>query len=271
MRDHLFTDFYGILPASPVSPPKIVSWYIKTCHLSRFLQHHSNSFLSHYSTMPMQSRILTPPFASSLDVVPFNPTSNSSVLRAILESSFLTMTLKRHHIHAISKIHNFHSLDFDLTNGIWYVLKDLSRSIHEAADPTINPFEALPSQINPTHLCEIEMVSPRILQIENFSQNMLLCAMTCEEIHRLFTTAQGIGMEALECIAEAKKRCGILGRAHGWHWSVDEKADSDLFSALEGQLSLLDTAIVPSNTNTLILHPHFSTQPLGLVTLPPPE
>jgi hypothetical protein len=153
----------------------------------------------------MQSHILAPPFASSLDVVPFNPTSNSSVLCAILESSFLTMTLKRHHIHAISEIHNFHSLDFDLANGIWRILKDLSRSIHEAADPTINPFKALPSQINLTRLREIEMVSPCILQIENFSQNMLLCTTTCEEIRRLFAMVQGIGMEALEWIAEAKK------------------------------------------------------------------
>ena len=115
------------------------------------------------------------------------------------------MILKRHHIHAISEIHNFHSLDFDFANGIWRVLKDLSHPIHEAADPTINPFKALPSQINPTHLHEIEMVSPRILQIENFSQNMLLCATTREEIHRLFAMAQGSGMEALEWIAEAKK------------------------------------------------------------------
>ena len=92
------------------------------------------------------------------------------------------MTLKRHHIHAISEIHNFHSLNFDLANGIWRVLKDLSRSIHKAADPTINPFEALPSQINPTRLHKIEMVFLRILQIKNFSQNMLLCTMTCEEI-----------------------------------------------------------------------------------------
>ena len=130
----------------------------------------------------MQSRILAPPFASSLDVVPFNPISNSSILRSILKSSFLTMTLKRHHIHTISEIHNFHSLNFDLANGIWCVLKDLSRSIHEATDPTINLFKALPSQINPAHLCKIEMVSSCILQIENFSQNILLCATTHEEI-----------------------------------------------------------------------------------------
>ena len=170
------------------------------------------------------------------------------------------MTLKCHHICAISEIHNFHTLDFDLANGIWRILKDLSRSIHEAADPTINPFEALSSQINLTRLHEIEMVSLHILQIENFSQNMLLCATTREEIRQLFTTAQGIGMEALEWIAEAKKRCGILGMAHGWHWSVDEGVDSDLFPALEGQLSLLDTTLIPNNSNALILHPRFSTQ-----------
>jgi hypothetical protein len=219
----------------------------------------------------MQSRILATPFASPLDIVPFNPVSNSGILRGILESSFLTMTLKRHHIHAISEIHNFHSLDFDLANGIWRVLKDLSRSIHEAADPTINPFEALPSHINPTRLREIEMVSPRILQIENFSQNMLLCATTREEIRRLFATAQDIGIEALEWIAEAKKRCGVLGRAHGWHWSVDEEVNSNLFPALEGQLSLPDATLVPNNSNALILHPRFSTQSPGSVTLPPPE
>ena len=78
-------------------------------------------------------------------------------------------------------------------------------------------------------------------------------------------------MEALEWIAEAKKQCGILGRAHGWHWSVDEEVDLDLFPALESQLSLSDTVLVPNNSNALILHPHFSTQSPGSVTLPPPE
>ena len=132
--------------------------------------------------MAMQSCILTPPFSSSSEVVPFNPIPNSSVLHSILESSFLTMTLKCHHIRAISKIHNFHSLDFNLANRIWRVLKDLSHSIYEATDPTLNLFKALPSQLNPAHLRKSEMVSPHILQIENFSQNMLLCATTHKEI-----------------------------------------------------------------------------------------
>ena len=46
----------------------------------------------------MQSCILAPPFSSSLEVMPFNFISNSSVLCGILKSSFLTMTLKCHHI-----------------------------------------------------------------------------------------------------------------------------------------------------------------------------
>ena len=78
-------------------------------------------------------------------------------------------------------------------------------------------------------------------------------------------------MEALEWIAEAKKRCGILGRVQGWHWSVDEEVDSDLFPTLEGQLLLSDTVFVPKNSNALILHPHLLTQSPGSVTLPPPE
>ena len=130
----------------------------------------------------MQSCIFSPLFSSSSEVVPFNSVPNSSILHGILESSFLTMTLKCHHIRAISKIHNFHSLDFNLANRIWRVLKDLSHSIYEATDPTLNLFKALPSQLNPACLHEIEMTSPHILQIENFSQNMLLCAMIHKEI-----------------------------------------------------------------------------------------
>ena len=142
--------------------------------------------------------------------------------------------VKCHHIHAISKIHNFHSLDFDLINRIWCILKDLSRSIREATGPTLNLFEALPSQLDPAHLHKIEMSSPHILQIENFSQNMLLCTTTHEEICQLFTTAQTIGMETLEWIVEAKKQCGMIGRVHSWYWAVDKGVNSDQFPTLEG-------------------------------------
>jgi hypothetical protein len=118
--------------------------------------------------MPIQSRLAILPSESSTEVTPYQPIVTPKVLCGILESSFLTMTLKRHHIHPISEIHNCYILDFYLASGMWRVLKDLSRSIHEAADPTVNPFESLPSYLNPYRLCKIEMPAPRILQIENF-------------------------------------------------------------------------------------------------------
>ena len=221
--------------------------------------------------MPIQSRIIAPPFSSSSEIIPFNPVSNVSILHHILESSFLTMMLKCHHIHPISKIHNFHWLDFNLTNGIWSVLKDLFHSIHEAVDPTLNLFEALPSQINPTCLCKIEMSSSCNLQIENFSQNMLICTTTYEKIHRLFTTAQTIRMETLEWIAEVKRWCAMIGRAYGWYWVVNERVDPDQFPALEGQLLLLNTTLEPSDSNALFLHPCLSTWLLENILTPPPE
>ena len=78
-------------------------------------------------------------------------------------------------------------------------------------------------------------------------------------------------METLEWIAEAKKRCGILGRTHGWHCPVDKGVNSDQFPTLEGQSLLSDTMLVPNDSNALTLHPRLSTQSPGLVALPPCE
>ena len=78
-------------------------------------------------------------------------------------------------------------------------------------------------------------------------------------------------MEALEWIAEAKKQYGISGEMHSWCWPVDEEVDLDQFPTLEGQSLLLDTMLVPDNSNALILHPCLSTQSPGLAALPPPK
>ena len=259
VRGHFpFTGFCGIPSTSPMSPLKIVPWFINLSDHLQFSQHHLNqspfAFILIYHACPIPHHCST--FSSSSEIVPFNSISNTSILHSILESSFLTMMLKWHHIHPISKILNFYSLEFDLANGIWCILKDLSRSIHEAMDPTINLFKTLPSYINLTCLCEL---FPRILQTKNFSQNMLLCATICEEIHQLFAMTQTIRIETLQWIAEAKRQCAIIGRVHGWHWVVDERVNSDQFPALEGQLLLSDTALEPSNCNALILYPLFST------------
>src|SRR5882762_11371612 len=210
--------------------------------------------------MPIQSRLAILPSGSSTEVTTYRPNATPEVLQGILEASFLTMTLKHHHIHPISEIHNCYILDFYLASGMWRVLKDLSRSIHKAADPDVDPFESLPSYLNPSCLRELEMPSPRILQIENFSQNMLLSSTTIEEVRHLFNMAQAIGVETVEWIAEAKKRCGLLGRSHGWNWNGEERLDSDRFPLLEGQLLISEPALKPSDSNALILHPRYSNQ-----------
>ena len=102
-------------------------------------------------------------------------------------------------------------------------------------------------------VCDATMPENSILQIKNFSQNMLLCTMTHEEIHRLFAITQTIRMETLEWIAEATRWCAMIGRAHSWHWVVDKRVDSDQFPVLEGQLLLSDTGLEPSDFNALIL------------------
>jgi hypothetical protein len=79
------------------------------------------------------------------------------------------------------------------------------------------------------------MVAPRILQIENFSQNMLLSSTTLEEVCRIFASAQSIGLEMLEWIAEARRHCELLGRSHSWKWNEGDTIDTDHFPLLENQ------------------------------------
>src|SRR6267154_3069751 len=207
--------------------------------------------------MPIQSRLAILPSGSSTEVTPYQPIATPEILRGILESSFLTMTLKHHHIHPIAEIHDCYVLDFYLASGMWCVLKDLSRSIHKASDPTINPFKSLPLYLNPYHLHEIEMPAPCILQIENFLQKMLLSSTMMEEVHRLFSMAQAIGVETVEWIAEAKEHCRIFGRANSWNWNDEGCSDSNQFPLLEGQLLNPESSLNPTNSDALILHPRY--------------
>jgi hypothetical protein len=163
----------------------------------------------------MQSRIASSAIPKSTELVPFNPHFNPYMTATILETSFLTMSLKRHHLHAVSEIHNIYSLDFYLASGIWRVLKDLSRSIHEATDPTVDAFESLPHYINPNRLRKIGMVAPQVLMIEKYSQNMLLSATSFDNILKLFKMAQTVGLEAVRWIEEAKEHCDVLRGQHG--------------------------------------------------------
>jgi len=214
--------------------------------------------------MPIQSCITCSTASDSTELVPFNPHFNPYMTAAILETSFLTMSLKRHHLHAVSEIHNIYSLDFHLASRIWRVLKDLSRSIHEAADPSLDPFKLLPHYINPNHLSEISMVAPQVLMIEKYSQNMLLSTTSFNNIFKLFKM---LGLETVWWIEEVKEHCEILGAWHDWIWPSSGVIKPNLL-LLEGQGSIMAGANVdlhsnipstrsssPDYSKALILHP----------------
>ena len=87
-------------------------------------------FIHPCSIMPIHSCLAILPVPISVDIVPYNSVHNPDILSAILNTSYLTMRLKRHHIHDVPELHNLYSLDFHLAMGICYLLKDLSCSIH---------------------------------------------------------------------------------------------------------------------------------------------
>ena len=219
----------------------------------------------------MQSRLALSAISESHDLVPFNPHFNPYMIAAILETSFLTMSLKCHHLHTVSEIHDIYSLDFHLASGIWRVLKDLSRSIHEAANPTVDPFKSLPHYLNPNPLRKIGMATPQVLIIEKYSQNMLLSATSFDNVFKLFKMVQTVGLEAVRWIEEAKERCGTLGGHHGWIWpysGIAKPLGFPNFPLLEGQGLIMagsnggldsefppPTLSSPDLSKALILHP----------------
>ena len=125
-------------------------------------------------TMPMQSHLALPAPSDSTNIIPFNSNFNPSTTTAILEMSSFTMTLKHHHVHTVSEIYNIYALNFHLASRIWCVLKDLSCTIHEAADPTVDHFKSLLPYIYSNRLSKIGMEVPQILLVEKYYQNMLL-------------------------------------------------------------------------------------------------
>ena len=103
---------------------------------------------------------------------------------------------------------------------------------------------------------------------------MLLSTTSWEEVHKLFKMAQSVGLEALEWIGEAKRRCESIGGCHGWHWDDPEAGAVAicthlLLSESQGQIeygpySTLTSDsptndIPPSDTSkAVILHPRLS-------------
>ena len=82
------------------------------------------------------------------------------------------------HLHCASTIEGLFSIDLKLTNTLWFILKDLSRTIQLTADPLLNPFGDLSGTLNSKLLEDIDMPFPTILAIKNYTQNLLIVMST---------------------------------------------------------------------------------------------
>ena len=70
------------------------------------------------------------------------------------------MTLQDHHLHHALATEDLFSIDFELANALWFILKDLSCTIQLAADPLLNLFDDLLGTLDPKLLEDIDKPSP---------------------------------------------------------------------------------------------------------------
>jgi len=124
--------------------------------------------------MPAQSRLLPIEGYSGYDLVPFRSEYHPDTIRYILENSLLTMGLRDCHLHCASQSDNLYALDFQLATGLWFTLKNISRTIHLAANPLLDPFNDLLGTVDPELLARIGMPFPAVLSIEKYTQNLLI-------------------------------------------------------------------------------------------------
>jgi hypothetical protein len=132
--------------------------------------------------VPTQSRLLPLDGYSSLDVVPFIATDQVVAFQYILKNSPLTMTLWDHHLHHASATKDLFSIDFELANALWFILKDLSCTIQLTADPLPDLFSNPPGTLDLKLLEDIDMPFPTILTIENYTENLLIVMSTQAEL-----------------------------------------------------------------------------------------
>ena len=132
--------------------------------------------------MPIQCCLLPLNSYTGLDVVPFVAANQVVAFQYILENSPLTMTLRDHHLHRASATEDLFSIDFELANALWFILKDLSRTIQLTTDPLLDLFGDLLGTMNPKLIEDIDMPFPTILAIKNYTQNLLIIMSTQAEL-----------------------------------------------------------------------------------------
>lgn len=213
--------------------------------------------------MPAQSRLLPIEGYSGYDLVPFVSEYHPDTIRYILENSLLTMGLRDCHLHCASKSDNLYALDFQLATGLWFTLKNISRTIHLAANPLLDPFSDLPGTIDPELLERIGMPFPAVLSIEKYTQNLLIVMSNREELHRLFAIAQKVGLDGARWIQTAKERCAEIEGDSGWDWS--ENGNDVAYSVKSpktvkcGYIESVVDSEAPDLSKAVVLHPTLST------------
>src|SRR5712672_363912 len=156
---------------------------------------------------------------SGLNLVPFISEYHPDTIHYILENSLLTMRLRDCHLHCASKSEDLYALDFQLATGLWFTLKNISRTIHLAANPLLDPFTDLPGIVDPELLERISMPFLAVLSIEKYMQNLLIVMSNREELHRLFAIAQKVVLDGARWIQTAKEKCAEIEEDCGWDWS----------------------------------------------------
>jgi hypothetical protein len=213
--------------------------------------------------MPSQSRLLPLDGYSGLDLVPFVSENHPDTIRYALENSLLTMSLRDYHLHCASDADDLFSLDFQLATGLWFTLKDISRTIQLAANPLLDPFGDLPGTLDPELLERIGMPFPAVLSIEKYTQNLLIVMSTRAEVCRLFGIAQKAGLDGARWIQMARERCNETKDNLGWDWS--ESGNEPTYSVNSpktvncGYIESIDDSDEVDNSKALVLHPTLST------------
>ena len=181
-------------------------------------------FQSSIQKMPIPSRLLPTEGYSGLDVVPYNYDGYATLPKYLLENSTLTMTLCEHHLHCTSVSEGLYSLDFQLVTSLWFILKDISRTIQLTANPLFDPFNSLPSTVDPELLEHIDMRSPAILAVKKYTQNLLTITSIRAELCRLFGLAQQIRLYGAQWVQTAQEKCKMSHEGFGCNWSENGNA-----------------------------------------------
>ena len=100
------------------------------------------------------------------------------------------MTFRDYHLHCTSATKDLFSIDFNLANALWFILKDLSHTVQLTANPLLNPFSDLHGILDLKLLEGIDMFFLNILTIKNYTQNLLVIISTRTALQHLFCIAQ---------------------------------------------------------------------------------